>query len=36
LMSFIEHNIKPGSHVISGGWKGYCRLDKANTHFFEP
>ena len=30
LMPFIEHNIKPGSHVISDGWKGYGPIGNRN------
>jgi len=33
LMPFIEHNIKPGSHIITDGWKGYYPIDnKKYSH----
>jgi transposase-like protein len=27
LMPFIEHNVKPGSQIITDGWKGYYPVD---------
>lgn len=33
LMPFIEHNIKPGSRIITDGWKGYYPIDnKKYSH----